>query len=680
MDLPANWDEKSHRLWVESQKEEALRSLSEVIKECPSKSEKELEKQQAFYLGYSGEWGKAVSVLEAVCRAYTDDMEALFNLGICYSKSGNQKKAVEKLEEVLKRIPRFFMAWDGLAEAYTNLGLFSEAKEAGERSLALKDESAKSPFPGWSPPGVPASEYAGAGKKRNVLSFSLWGDRPRYLRGALHNVLVASEVYPGWVCRFYVDDSVPTEFRSALREAGAELVEERDPARLDNRHRLARRFWVANDPGVGYFLVRDCDAVINRREAEAVKAWMESGRWFHVMRDWWTHTDLVLAGMWGGVAGVLPDLEGLFEGYRCGKVETPNWDQWFLRDRVWGLIRGYCLVHDRFFRTPGSLPFPGAEPEGNTHVGENEYGARREAQRKLLAGWIERLDCLRQPAEGATAQAEKQSKLESTGKPTPKEKWNRVATCRYGTMIYNKNDTYIGRSLEKYGEFSQGEARLFRQVVKPGQVVVEVGANIGAHTVLLALLTGPRGRVHAFEPQRLVFQMLAGNMAINNLNNVFCYQKAVGKAQGNLLVPVLDCEREINWGGLGFGDWKQGEPVEVITLDSLKLQACHFLKIDVEGMELEVLQGATGLIERCRPAIYAENDRKEKSGELIRFLDLLGYDLYWHKPPLFSADNFRGNRENIFGDTVSINMLCVHRSHPSSITGLTKVSFPGKGS
>lgn len=643
-------------------------------------SEKEIKKQQAFYLGYSGEWGKAVSVLEEVSRAYADDMEALFNLGICYIKAGNQLKAVEKLEEVSSRIPSFFMAWDGLAEAYTNLGRFPEAKEAGERSLALKDEAAKSPLPEWSPPGVSPSEFARTGKKRDVIAFSLWGDKPRYLRGALQNALVVPEIYPGWVCRFYVDDSVPLEFRSALREVGAELVEERDPARLDNRHRLARRFWVANDPGVGYFLVRDCDAVINRREAEAVKAWMESGRWFHVMRDWWTHTDLVLAGMWGGVADVLPDLEGLFEGYKCGKVETPNWDQWFLRDRVWGLIRRHCLVHDRFFRTPGSLPFPGVEPEGNTHVGENEYGARREAQGKILAGWIERVDCLREPPERTTSLAAIQAKRESAEKPAPLGKWNRVATCRYGTMIYNRNDIYVGRSLEKYGEFSEGEGDLFRQVVKPGQVVVEVGANIGAHTVLLAILAGPKGRVHAFEPQRLVFQMLAGNMAINNLNNVFCYQKAVGNAPGSVLVPVLDCERENNWGGLGLGDWKRGEPVEVITLDGLNLHACDFLKIDVEGMELEVLQGATGLIERYRPVIYAENDRKVKSGELIRFLDSLGYDLYWHKPPLFRADNFRGNQENIFGNTVSINMLCVHRSRPSSITGFTKVSVPGKGS
>jgi hypothetical protein len=52
--------------------------------------------------------------------------------------------------------------------------------------------------------------------------------------------------------------------------------------------------------------VRDADSVLNLRERLAVDDWLASGRWFHIMRDWWSHTDLVLAGMWGGVAGVLP--------------------------------------------------------------------------------------------------------------------------------------------------------------------------------------------------------------------------------------------------------------------------------------------------------------------------------------------------------------------------------------
>lgn len=144
-------------------------------------------------------------------------------------------------------------------------------------------------------------------------------------------------------------------------------------------------------------MVRDCDSVINAREAAAVGEWLASGRAFHVIRDWWTHTDLMLAGMWGGISGLLPGLESLFEAYRARAVETPNWDQWFLRDCVWAYVRESCLVHDRLFRVPGSVPLPGPVPRGNRHVGQDEYAVRRDEQEKDLADWIERLPCLIDP-------------------------------------------------------------------------------------------------------------------------------------------------------------------------------------------------------------------------------------------------------------------------------------------
>ncbi|MBQ3853504.1 MAG: FkbM family methyltransferase, partial [Anaerovibrio sp.] len=91
---------------------------------------------------------------------------------------------------------------------------------------------------------------------------------------------------------------------------------------------------------------------------------------------------------------------------------------------------------------------------------------------------------------------------------------------RYGKIMYNQLDQYVGRSLKLYGEYCQGEAALFEQIVKPGNIVVEAGANIGSHTIHLAQLAGDNGQVWAFEPQRLVFQLLAGNMALNSLTNV----------------------------------------------------------------------------------------------------------------------------------------------------------------
>jgi FkbM family methyltransferase len=253
---------------------------------------------------------------------------------------------------------------------------------------------------------------------------------------------------------------------------------------------------------------------------------------------------------------------------------------------------------------------------------------------------------------------------------------NRLTRTRHGLMIYNRHDSYIGRSVERYGEFSEGECDLLRQMVRPGQVVVEAGANIGAHTLVLSQLVGPAGRVYAFEPQRVVFQILCGNLALNGCLNVVCREMALGDQPGQLRVPPVDYQRENNFGGVALRRDDAGEPVPVITLDSLDLPACHFLKADVEGMELSVLRGAEQTLRRHRPLLYVENDRQASSAALIEYLQSLEYDLYWHLPPLFNPRNHFRNGQNEFPNIVSANMLGVHRSINASIEGLRRVEGP----
>src|SRR5918993_5744771 len=115
----------------------------------------------------------------------------------------------------------------------------------------------------------------------------------------------------------------------------------------------------------------------------------------------------------------------------------------------------------------------------------------------------------------------------------------RVKQCRHGRMMYNVNDQYIGRSLDLYGEYSEGEVDLFRQILRQGDLALDVGANIGVHTVPMARLVGERGSVLAIEPQRLAYQTLCGNVALNGLLNVWCHNVAVGDTRGSLVVPLL---------------------------------------------------------------------------------------------------------------------------------------------
>ena len=118
--------------------------------------------------------------------------------------------------------------------------------------------------------------------------------------------------------------------------------------------------------------------------------------------------------------------------------------------------------------------------------------------------------------------------------------FNHLIEARHGYVLYNVNDRYIGRSVEHYGEWSPGETTLFRQFCRPGHYVVDVGAHIGTHTLAFARLVGERGRVFAFEPQRMLAQALAANVALNSLTNVHTHHLGVGAEDGALWRLVVD--------------------------------------------------------------------------------------------------------------------------------------------
>jgi FkbM family methyltransferase len=245
-----------------------------------------------------------------------------------------------------------------------------------------------------------------------------------------------------------------------------------------------------------------------------------------------------------------------------------------------------------------------------------------------------------------------------------KSQLNCLRKTRHGYFLYNINDKYIGKSIDLYGEYSEYETRLFNQLIKPDDWVLDVGANLGAFTLTFANKVGIKGRVYAFEPQRFVYQTLCANMALNNIMHAYLYNVGVGDAAGALTIPMLDYRQENNFGGMYLDDFKkkgieQTEDVKIITIDSLALEKCHFMKIDVEGMELEVLKGADATIRQHMPVVFVENDRKEKSADLIQHIHKLGYQLYWFTPPLYNPDNFYHNEENIYGNTITRNMLCL---------------------
>ena len=230
---------------------------------------------------------------------------------------------------------------------------------------------------------------------------------------------------------------------------------------------------------------------------------------------------------------------------------------------------------------------------------------------------------------------------------------------RYGRMLYPRADQYVGRSFLEYGEFSEGELDVFRYFVQPGSVVLDIGANIGAHTVPLAQLAGPEGLVIAFEPQRILHQILCANLALNSITNTLAYASALGDCVETCKIPLLDYSRPNNYGGISLDSSLEGESVPVDKLDNFQLPRVDFIKMDVEGFERKVLEGGSETLKRCCPVLYVENDRQEKSEALIQLLLDWEYRLWWHTPQLFNPDNFKGNPEDHFPGIVSVNMLAI---------------------
>jgi FkbM family methyltransferase len=259
--------------------------------------------------------------------------------------------------------------------------------------------------------------------------------------------------------------------------------------------------------------------------------------------------------------------------------------------------------------------------------------------------------------------------------PVGSETSYRIKRCRHGTMLYNVNDRFVGEALHRYSEYCEAELQVLLQLVRPGDTVVEAGANIGCHSVPIAKALQPNGALVAFEPQRLTYQLLCANLALNGLWNVYSRNAAAGRAPGQISVPLLDPGSVQNFGGLSLVGSEKGEPVPIETIDGFSLASCRMIKADVQGMEADVLAGAEATIKRCRPILYVENDDPKTSAALIRQIQGYGYKIWDHRPPLFNPANKAGVAENIYPDVGSLNMLCVPQEVSVKI-GLREIRNP----
>lgn len=204
---------------------------------------------------------------------------------------------------------------------------------------------------------------------------------------------------------------------------------------------------------------------------------------------------------------------------------------------------------------------------------------------------------------------------------------------------------YYPLMLKKFTEKSWPPSVAARQFVKAGDLVVDVGANIGYVTLLLSRMVGEEGAVYSIEPVPETFDLLSRNVSKLNLTNVRLVNSAVSSHAGK---AVMTIPRYAS-GGENFyeshltdthkQDDERTVEVSLVTLDEVLadvIDRIAFVKIDVEGHELSVLQGARRLVEASRPAFVIEiadnpNTPGARTQQVFAWMKNLGYQPFIYR-------------------------------------------------
>jgi FkbM family methyltransferase len=219
-----------------------------------------------------------------------------------------------------------------------------------------------------------------------------------------------------------------------------------------------------------------------------------------------------------------------------------------------------------------------------------------------------------------------------------------LASSGHGSLILNRNDYRMLTDTQGYGvgfqvlntsyydpeevDVTLTLLVLRKKIVGSGVIAVDCGANIGVHTIEWAKAMHGWGEVIALEAQERIYYALAGNIALNNCFNAKAIHAAVGTQCGMMHIPVPDYCVPSSFGSLELIERNNNEfigqtirysadtmrPTTLLSIDSLALDRLDFMKVDVEGMELEVLSGAAETIEHHHPMLLVESikvDRRE---------------------------------------------------------------------
>lgn len=205
----------------------------------------------------------------------------------------------------------------------------------------------------------------------------------------------------------------------------------------------------------------------------------------------------------------------------------------------------------------------------------------------------------------------------------------------YGSFVINRHCAYQAEALIKTGyphiQSELNKMLAIANTLPDGAIAIDAGANAGLVAVPLAQMLGQRGgTVHAFEVQRMMYYALCGTAALNDLANLHVHHTGLGATPGTVNLSPPDYAKPQDFGCftlVGQDTTTGSENVNITTIDSLSLPRLDFLKIDVEGMEIEVLQGAARMIAAHLPWCWIEYWKVDMNA-IKRQFDGLDYRFY----------------------------------------------------
>lgn len=247
-----------------------------------------------------------------------------------------------------------------------------------------------------------------------------------------------------------------------------------------------------------------------------------------------------------------------------------------------------------------------------------------------------------------------------------------IKKCKHGEFILIHGDL-ISEYVNLLGEWCEGEVELLNAIVPIDGNVIEVGSNIGMHAVPIAKHL-KQGKLFCYEPQRVVYQILCGNIAINNLTNVHAFNKGCSHESGSIKVQSGNYDKPWNYGAFsletGFSNEEQYsettsyEDVALVSLDEVaifnELNSIDLIKIDAEGFDENVINGAKKLIAKHQPFIFIESNTEAGFNSFKEKVISLDYTPYWFCSARYREDNHHKAFWKVPG--LDVNMICVPKN------------------